>query len=45
MGYFMKDYLLNFPKTAIFNQVATDSNSPCSKVALTSAVDCPVESK
>jgi hypothetical protein len=45
MGYFVKDDLLNFPKTAIFNQVATDSNSPCSKVALTSPINCPVESK
>jgi hypothetical protein len=45
VGYFVKDDLPDFPKAAIFNQVATYGNSSCSKVTLTGAIDCPIESK
>jgi hypothetical protein len=45
VGYFVKDDLLDFPKAAIFNQVATYGNSSCSKVTLPGTIDCPIESK
>jgi hypothetical protein len=45
VGYLVEDNLLYFPKAAIFNQVATYGNSPCSKVTLTSSINCPIESK
>jgi hypothetical protein len=45
VGYFMQDYLLNFPKAAVFDQVTTDGNSSCPKVTLAGAVNGPVETK
>jgi hypothetical protein len=45
MGYFVKDYLLHFPKIAVLDQMATDGNSSCSKVTLPGTIDCPIESK
>jgi hypothetical protein len=45
MGYFMKDDLLDFVQAAVFNQVATDSNSSRSKITLTRSIYCAVKTK
>jgi hypothetical protein len=45
VGNLVKDYLLNFFKAAIFNQVPADGDSFSSEVTLTRSVDCPIKSE
>jgi hypothetical protein len=45
MGYLMKNNLLDLVQAAVFNQVATDSNSSRSKITLTRSIDCAVKTK
>jgi hypothetical protein len=45
MGYLMKDDLLDLVEAAVFNQVATNSNSSGSKITLSRPIDCAVKTK
>jgi hypothetical protein len=45
MGYLMKNNLLDLVQAAVFNQVATNSNSSGSKITLSRPIDCAVKTK